>query len=295
MISASIRALVDYGEKLLINAVAKITNILLSFFGLRLGWVAQMPSAQEVSSLRKENKLLRLENECVSASLRVVEALAQTEGDLRSGLAVAQESKSQLGQEAFVLIANAFSDHGYFVEIGATSGELLSNTWLLESKYGWDGILVEPEPSWHAALHSNRSASIDHRAVWSRTGDCLPFVSDGVLSSLEGRANLDMHQRLGSLIEVETVTLKDLLTFHNAPRTINFISIDTEGSEWDIIKDFPFVDYDIRTLCVEHNYSAAQAKIKDKLVSMGFIQVSPGLSRFDSWFVSSSVSKRVLQ
>jgi len=273
---------------------AKLINRILAFFGLRLGWAAQMATAQEFSSLRTKINLLQVEKECVSASLSVALALAQTESDLRSGIAVAAESKSQLGQELFALIANGFARDGYFVEIGATSGALLSNTLLLEKNYCWDGILVEPEPSWHEELHANRSVKIDHRAVWSKTGERLPFISDGVLSSLENRAKMDMHERAGPVIEIETISLVDLLDFHKAPATINFVSLDTEGSEWDIIKAFPFERYNIRALCIEHNFSPAQGRIKDKMVSMGFLQVAAHLSRFDSWFVSPSVAKRVL-
>ncbi len=51
--------------------------------------------------------------------------------------------------------------NGFFIEAGALDGEYLSNTLELEAKYGWEGLLVEPDPSNLARLYSkNRKAWI---------------------------------------------------------------------------------------------------------------------------------------
>ena len=53
---------------------------------------------------------------------------------------------------------------------------------------------------------------------------------------------------------VETITLNDLLDFYNAPKEINYLSIDSEGSEFDILKNFDFSKRKINIISVEHNY-----------------------------------------
>src|SRR6056297_216441 len=58
-------------------------------------------------------------------------------------------SKSQLRQDLFVLSELGFKQHGFFVEFGATNGIDLSNTYLMEARFGWNGILAEPARLWH--------------------------------------------------------------------------------------------------------------------------------------------------
>lgn len=58
-----------------------------------------------------------------------------------------------------------FKQNGFFVEFGATNGIDLSNTYLLETEFGWNGILAEPDKYWHTSLIANRTAIIDIRCV----------------------------------------------------------------------------------------------------------------------------------
>ncbi len=78
--------------------------------------------------------------------------------------------KSQLGQEIFTLCENNFKRDGYFVEFGATNGIELSNTYVLEKEFGWNGILAEPALVWHNQLYENRSCNIDIDCVWTNSG-----------------------------------------------------------------------------------------------------------------------------
>ena len=57
------------------------------------------------------------------------------------------ESKSQILQDLWVSYELGEKQDGFFVEFGATNGLANSNTWLLEKKYGWKGILAEPNCS----------------------------------------------------------------------------------------------------------------------------------------------------
>jgi FkbM family methyltransferase len=200
-------------------------------------------------------------------------------------------SRSQLFQDLYVLFKSNRKQGGYFVEFGATDGVSLSNTYLLESKYAWQGILAEPNPFWQAKLAENRRAKIDHRCIWKATGDLLPFVASTKpeFAGLEQHARSDHHaeSRLtGSKeIQVETVSLVDLLAFHGAPAVIDYLSIDTEGSEVDILSAFDFRQYQFRLITVEHNYvEKTRAQIHDLLISHGYKREFEVLSKWDDWY-----------
>ena len=66
-------------------------------------------------------------------------------------------STAQLSQDLFVLYFTKMKKNGFFVEIGAADGFFLSNTFLLENKQNWNGIVVEPLIGWHAKLKKNRN------------------------------------------------------------------------------------------------------------------------------------------
>ena len=201
-------------------------------------------------------------------------------------------SKAQLRQDVFALCAAGFKRDGFFVEFGATDGVTLSNTHLLESQYGWSGILAEPAHKWHDALRTNRTATIETDCVYSRTGERLDFreAAVGELSSLQSFAdgagdNHGSARRQGRTYEVTTVSLLDLLERHGAPRVIDYMSVDTEGSEYEILSAFDFARYDVRCLTIEHNYTRTRRQVADLLLPLGYERVFTGLSKWDDWYV----------
>ena len=172
-----------------------------------------------------------------------------------------EQSMSQIAQDRFVLFAlGERRSKGYFVEFGATDGCELSNTYLLERDFGWSGIVAEPNPAYQAALRRNRRCSISDECVWSRSGETLPFkVVDSYppLSTIAEYQNADQHDRSqATTIEVPTISLNDLLQRHGAPRQIDYISIDTEGSELAILEAFDFSAYDVSIFTIEHNFTS---------------------------------------
>ena len=207
-------------------------------------------------------------------------------------------SKSQIQQDLFALIVSNFRFGGYFVEFGATNGVTLSNTFLLEKHYGWTGILAEPARGWHSSLLQNRSAVIETKCVWSSTGKILLFneTKVGELSTIDELSSHDMHSEIrkeGQKYEVETVTLEDLLTLHDSPPFIDFLSIDTEGSEFEILNVFNFDRYVFGFICCEHNYTSNRDLVFDLLTSKGYIRVFNNYSKFDDWYIHTSVHDRL--
>lgn len=206
-------------------------------------------------------------------------------------------SAAQLFQDLLIVHLTAERRGGFFVEFGATDGLALSNTYMLESVFGWRGILAEPARGWSAALRTNRpNANIDTRCVWTKTGERLLFNETEFreLSSLQQFSAIDGHadkRRGGERYEIETVSLTDLLAEHQAPKLIDYLSIDTEGSEFDILSAHDWSAYRFRLITVEHNCTSAREKIRDLLEGHGYLRVFESLSRWDDWYVLSGTEE----
>ena len=212
-------------------------------------------------------------------------------------------SKSQFAQDLFVLseLANRAIEP-FFVEFGATDGIQLSNTFLLEKRLGWKGILAEPAKVWHEQLSKNRGCAVDHRCVTDSTGKQVEFLEVGApteefatstpelstVASFAGSGDWasDIRGKNSRKYMVETVSLNDLLKGHNAPKKIGYLSLDTEGSELAILKGFDFANYSIEIITVEHNYiPEVRSGIHGLLTRNGFTRKHETVSAVDDWYV----------
>jgi len=200
-------------------------------------------------------------------------------------------------QDLFALFVLSEKRDGYFVEIGACDGLDLSNTLLLEKSYGWRGIVSEAAHVWHGALTRNRSAKVDTRYVWSQTGHRLEFA-EATLPELSTQlllADRDFNAKGRVLIkryQVETISLNDLLSDHGAPAELDYLSIDTEGSEPQILRALDFTRYRPRIITVEHNYrSPDREELGTLLQSWGYIRVFDMMSAWDDWYIQRSVAR----
>lgn len=204
-----------------------------------------------------------------------------------------QRSAAQLYQDLWVLFMTQCKRDGFFVEFGACDGRFLSNTWLLEREYGWRGILAEPDPHWHKALSSNRSCSISYKCVYEKSDLQVDFAcaTKPELSRLQNIIPNDVHERDGNrtkkeTISVITISLLDLLTQYGAPQEIDYLSIDTEGSELEILQSMDFSRYNVKLLTVEHaGETSRRNKITQLLASYGYVRWFPDYTRWDDWYV----------
>ncbi len=199
-------------------------------------------------------------------------------------------SQSQFYQDLFVLWVLDFRTEGYFVEFGATDGRILSNTYLLEKEFAWTGILSEPAQVWQDDLLKNRSAEIDLRCVWNISGSQLEFseTSNYEFSTIKAFSDTDLNsffRKRQKTYFVESISLSDLLTTHKAPRIIDYLSIDTEGSEYEILKDFDFDSYSFRVITCEHNFTENRARIRNLLSAQGYTEVFINSWRVEDWYV----------
>jgi len=207
-----------------------------------------------------------------------------------------EKSSAQLLQDLFVIYFSNAKKAGYFVEFGATDGALLSNTCLLEKSFDWRGIVAEPLSSWHERLRKNRNCHIDTRCVYSTSNEIVQFRNTyeypelaGIEKNLQSDHNKELRQKF-STDEVPTVSLMDLLATYDAPNAIDYLSVDTEGSELEILGAFDFSSYKISVITVEHNFiDAERGKLKNLLEKNGFIRVFENISRWDDWYLNANI------
>jgi len=183
-------------------------------------------------------------------------------------------SKSQFGQDLHVLnVIYKNKKNGYFIEIGGLDGITDSNTYLLESEYNWKGIIVECNPKWYDSIIKNRKCIFFNNAAYSKDNEILPFYNTG--DGIAGLVERNNHTHIVNWAPIINVTTKKLTTILDeakAPKFIEFLSIDTEGSEYDILSNHDFKKYIFGYICVEHNFvESNRLKIRELLESKGYI------------------------
>lgn len=208
--------------------------------------------------------------------------------------ALRHTSYAEHHQDLFVQYLLGSKTDGFFVDFGAGDGITGSNSYLLEKCYQWRGIACEPCRSRHTALRANRACSIDFRCVYTSTGKHVEFLEarDNNLSTISAYVSSDKwkEKRLESPTSymVETVSLGDLLASHNAPSTIDYLSLDTEGSEFHILCNYDF-HREISIITVEHNNNAYRNGIYDLLTQRGYRRVLEGYCAWDDWYALTSL------
>jgi len=241
--------------------------------------------------LVRSEKLIELQRRARHAERELAVCGLMSGRPVEEALGMLEASRAQLQQDIFAWSRCDFRSGGFFVEFGACDGVRHSNTQMLEVEHGWTGILAEPARRWHDALASNRpGARIEHECVWSRTGEQLMFVEPDTaeLSTIETFADADRHgpsRRRGARYPVRTISLDDLLDRHDAPEHIDYLSLDTEGSEFEILAAHDFGSRRIRVITCEHNYSPARERVRQLLIENGYERLRTDLSLWDDWYV----------
>ena len=213
--------------------------------------------------------------------------LEQKSSGVLQALKLIGESKAQLRQDLLVLWLLDFKRNGIFIEFGAPDGVDLSNTYLLENNFGWTGILAEPALIWHEKLRTNRKCVVDFHAISSTSGELLDFfeAEDARFSVFGNIGSAQKSIKYTRTYSVRTKTLLDLIEENNLPNIIDYISIDTEGSEFDILNAFNFDEYAFRVMTVEHSNATEQDKMFQLLSSKGYARILSNISSFDDWFI----------
>jgi FkbM family methyltransferase len=154
------------------------------------------------------------------------------------------QTNSQYGEDVFLRRFFAFSPPGTWLDVGAFHPRVASNTAQLR-RQGWTGINVDADPvkvrlfRWFRRSDINICAAVagkdTGRAVLERKGSY---------------GSMDRLKRTDDPRGVQTRTIAEILE-EIAPEKIDFVSIDVEGLEGEIIASYPFDQYPAELFCIE--------------------------------------------
>jgi len=156
---------------------------------------------------------------------------------------------------------------GFFFEIGTGRESLIRSargsmrTRHLEKK-GWTGVCAVAFPG----DFSDRTCKVVALPVSGASGEkvlvskCpkpLPWSFTKIISTFNAKT------KKCPKVEANTIGIGDLLAVGAAPPVIDYIALNTDGSELDILKNFPFDDFCVRAWTIHHNYQPeAMPKIR---------------------------------
>jgi len=186
----------------------------------------------------------------------------------------------QFGEDVYM--AGLFPPHyiGVCVEVGAYNGVGCSNTYHFEQK-GWTCLCIEPNPTQFAACKSVRKNAVNCAVGAEANAECIFHVynlsggNESAISSLSPDPRLIASHahliRSTHTIPIQVRTLTEILDEANFPRVIDFVSIDTENTELDVLKGIDFTKYAIQYFIVENNYD--EPACREYLQARGYTMI----------------------
>ena len=167
---------------------------------------------------------------------------------------------SQAGQD-WCLVNQVFRHRrrGFYLDLAANDAIHGSNTYALDRQYAWSGLCIEPQEMHQGGLAEHRTCTLAQTAVGS--GEPATFSFDPQYDQLSGLAAEGAHKSRYQML-VPTVPLARLLAAAQAPRTIDYFSLDCEGCERQVLEAFPWALHEIGALTVERPGAAAHALLR---------------------------------
>lgn len=200
--------------------------------------------------------------------------------------------KSQIGQDKYVL-NNIFSNkkNGYFIELGAADGISHSNTYYMEKELDWEGICIEANPKYQEDLKKNRNCHKEFCPIYSVSDKIVEFsiVDCGEFSGISNHMGVIGNFKVENKLELKTKTLTEILDKYNAPKYIDYLSLDVEGSELEVLKGIDFNKYIIGYICVEHNYAPLRMDISKFLQNSHYLYSR--WNKFDDEYIHITLCK----
>ena len=196
---------------------------------------------------------------------------------------------SQLYADKWAL--GQFPNGGFFLDIGCGDGEYISNTFELE-KNGWKGICIDAFPK---NFDSRPNSIVVQACVGPESGKKIEFLVSDTWPELSGilEDNTTYKEQILSgehrIVDVYTHTIRDILETHKAPRFIEYVNLDIEGSEVSILKTFPFDTYKFGLFSIEFNNNVEIGDEINNIMEQNGYFCCDRIA-WDIWFASKSMN-----
>lgn len=171
------------------------------------------------------------------------------------------------------IIRDFFGDarDGVFADVGANHYRRDSNTYFLETQLGWSGVAVEPQVKFAAdyAAHRPRTRFVplfvsdrsnEKTVLYVPSND---LIASGSQDFIAGEGGGDAVP-----VEVNTTTLDDVLTRAGITK-LDFLSLDVELHEPEVLRGFSLDRWKPRLVCVESHFEVRQV-IVDHFITRGY-------------------------
>jgi FkbM family methyltransferase len=194
---------------------------------------------------------------------------------------------SQFGDDYLVWKFFNEKTDGFFIEVGAFDGKHLSNTYFLEQQ-GWDGICIEPFPKYFDLCKKKRNSHCINAACTNKPATSVKFWTeeDGLFSRMGGnKPPIVKHKQL-TPIEVPGITLNQAIEQYPTD-IIDFLSVDVEGLEVNVLKGLNFKRHQPRLIIAESNSYAATQQLDNFLISQKGYTYAGKLGRINRYYVQN--------
>lgn len=201
---------------------------------------------------------------------------------------------SQDNQDKY-LEENVFKGYknGFFVDVGAHDGITINNTLYFEKNNNWKGINIEPIDKVFNKLIENRPNNINiNCAVCNNDGQTEFYFNEGYTEMLSGIINTFDYRHLDRLqnentikgstteiINIKTKKLETIFNEHNI-KHINYLSIDVEGGEFEVIKSINFNNVFIDIIAFESHFDDIGIPIINYLENNNYIVIRKSMDIF---------------
>ena len=199
--------------------------------------------------------------------------------------------KGQIGQDIIAYLCLKNKKNGFYIDIGAYDGINWSNTYIFE-KLGWNGFCVEASPKTFEKLQKNRKCDLYNYAVCSKNIGKTRFLTSSVdeLDVLDIHNTKEHKERIEresdnnmEYTEVNTITFEEIMSNYKDINHIDFMSLDIEGGELDVLKSIDFDKYSFGLITVEYNHNYNE--IMELMYSKGYKKLMD--NHFDVIFIKN--------